>query len=246
MRKKPTKQEEKQNKKGKKKKYKVRNWREYNQMLVNRGNIELWVSEEALKAWEEKRRTGKRGKPVFYSNIAIQTALTLQQVLHFPLRQTEGFLNSVLIKIGSNKTSPDFSTLSIRAGSLPVPIQSRATRTECVHIVVDSTGAKVFGEGEWKVRKHGWSVHRRWKKLHIGVDEQTGDILLGEVTDNDTADCVMLEPLLDQVPKDVSVNQVSADGAFDKRICYEALKKKGGPHSCHTAATQCEDMEAWQ
>lgn len=226
MNKKPSKQPRKQTKGGKKK-YKVRNWQEYNQMLVNRGNIELWVSEEALKQWEEKRRSGKPGKPKFYSNIAIETALIIQQVFHLPLRQTEGFLSSILQRIGSNRTSPDFSTLSIRAALLPIRIRIRAVRAASLHIVVDGTGAKVYGEGEWKVRKHGWSRHRRWKKLHIGVDEQTGDILLGEVTDNDTADCEMLAPLLKQLPKHTPIHQVSGDGGYDRRMCYEALKKKG-------------------
>ena len=227
---KPSKQSKKQKKGGKKqekKKYKVRNWKEYNQMLVNRGNVELWVSKEALKAWEENRRSGKRGKPRLYSNIAIETALIIQQVFHFPLRQTEGFLTSILTKIGSDRTSPDFSTLSIRAETLSVHIRTRALGAESLHIVVDSTGAKVFGEGEWKVRKHGWSKHRTWKKLHIGVDERTGDILLGEVTGNDTADCEIFPALLEQIPEDISVQQVSADGAYDRRICYGALREKG-------------------
>src|SRR3989344_7609951 len=112
MKKQPSKQPKKQNKGGKNKKahYKVRNWREYNQALVERGNIIFWVSEEALKAWEEQHKTGKRGKPRIYSNIAIETALIIQQVFHLPLRQTEGFLASILKQIGSNRKAPDFST----------------------------------------------------------------------------------------------------------------------------------------
>lgn len=229
MKKQPSKQPKKQNKGGKKH-YKVRNWREYNQALVDRGNIIFWISEEALKAWEEHHKTGKRGKPRIYSNIAIETALIVQQVFHLPLRQTEGFLASILKRIGSNRKAPDFSTLSIRGGTLPVKIHARPFRKEPLHIVVDSTGAKVYGEGEWKVRQHGWSKHRTWKKLHIGIDEFTQDILLGEVTGNNTADCEILEPLLEQLPASAEINRVSADGAYDKRMCYDALKRINVAH----------------
>ena len=141
MKKQPSKQPKKQNKGGKNKKahYKVRNWREYNQALVERGNIIFWVSEEALKAWEEQHKTGKRGKPRIYSNIAIETALIIQQVFHLPLRQTEGFLASILKQIGSNRKAPDFSTLSLRAEMLPMQIHARSVRAEPLHIVIDST-----------------------------------------------------------------------------------------------------------
>lgn len=212
-----------------KKTYKVRNWPEYNQALVDRGKVTFWITEEALKAWQEQKKTGKRGKPRTYSDQAIETALVLQQVFHLPLRQTEGFLASILKRIGSERTAPDYSTISLRAQTVPVEIRVRQVRNEPLHLVVDSTGAKVFGEGEWKVRQHGWSKRRTWQKLHIGVDEATGDILLGEVTGNDTADCEMLEPLLKQLPSSARLNQVSADGAFDKRICYAALAKRKVP-----------------
>ena len=243
--KKPSKQSRKQNKREKKnkKQYKVRDWRAYNQMLVDRGNVELWVSEEALRAWEEKIKSGKRGKPRTYSNIAIETALTIGQVFHLALRQTEGFLASILKRIGSDRKAPDLSTLSLRGETLPVQILIRPLRRESLHIVIDSTGAKVYGEGEWKVRQHGWSKHRAWKKLHIGVDETTGDILLGEVTDNDTADCEVLEPLLNQLPKGTAVEQLSADGAYDKRRCYEALRKK---HVTRVAIPPQHNAKIWQ
>lgn len=212
-----------------KKQYKIRNWKEYNQALVDRGKILFWITEEAMKNWGDEKKTGKRGKPKTFSNTAIQTALTLQQVFHLPLRATEGFLASILAKIAPDLKAPDHSTLSIRGKSVPVHIRVRPIQTEPLHIVVDSTGAKVYGDGEWKVRQHGWSKRRTWKKLHIGADEETGDILLGEVTGNDTADCEMLSPLLNQLPKEQSIDQVSADGAYDKRICYKALKQKGIP-----------------
>lgn len=209
-----------------KKKYRVRNWKEYNEALVNRGKVMFWITEEAIRQWEEKRKTGKRGKPKFFSNTAIETALTIKEVFHLPLRQTEGFLTSIFQRIGATLKAPDHSTLSLRGETMSISIRVRPIRKEPLHIVVDSTGAKVYGEGEWKVRQHGWSKRRTWRKLHIGVDEKTKDILLGEVTGNDVADCEMFEPLLDQLPEEQDIAQVSADGAFDKRICYAVFRKR--------------------
>lgn len=227
--KKPSKQPRKQQTGGKKK-YKVRNWKEYNQALVDRGKVFFWITDEAIQNWEEQQKTGKRGKPRTFSNTAIETALTLQQVFHMPLRSCEGFIESILRKLGAPVQTPDYSTLSIRGKTLTVQIRVRPITHEPLHIVIDSTGVKVYGEGEWKVRMHGWSKRRTWKKLHIGVDEKTGDILLGEVTGNDAADCEMLGPLLNQLPQEQSIDQVSADGAYDKRICYDALIQRGVPH----------------
>lgn len=208
-----------------KKKYKVRNWHEYNEALVNRGRIEFWLSEDAVGKWLEERKTGKRGKPRAFSDTAIQTVLTLREVFRLPLRQTEGFVTSIFEKLDVLLPSPDHTTLSKRRKTLRVKIRVRAIRGN-VHIVIDSTGAKVYGEGEWKVRKHGWSKHRTWKKLHLGFDQATGDVLLGEVTGNDTADGDVLETLLEQLPAEETVDQVSADGAYDQRKCYGALRKR--------------------
>jgi hypothetical protein len=224
MNKKPSTSPKKKNKKEKKKKnYKVRNWREYNQALVNRGSVFFWITEKALERWNEQKKTGKRGKPKMYSNTAIETAIVLSQVFHLPLRQTEGFLASILKKLGSDNKAPDYSTVSIRMETVSVKIRVRGIGAKPLHIVIDSTGAKVYGEGEWKVRQHGWSKHRTWKKLHIGVDETSGDIIISEVTGNDTADCKILEPLLAQLPENTRIRQVSADGAYDKRLCYDVL-----------------------
>ncbi len=213
-----------------KKKYRVRNWREYNEALVNRGRIVFHITEEALKQWEadEQEKKKKRGRPKKFSNIAIETALTLGQTLHLPLRGTEGLLSEILSKLGSSCHAPDYSTLSIRGKTIPVSIRVRSPR-ERIHIAADSTGVKVFGEGEWKVRKHGWSKRRTWLELHIGVDEKTGDVIVGEVTDNSVHDSEMVKPLLDQIPA-VSIEQFSGDGAYDTRSVYDALKKRNIKH----------------
>ena len=226
---KPTKQPKKK-KTGGKKKYKVRNWREYNQALVNRGKILFWITEEAIREWEEQQKTGKRGKPKQFSDTAIETSLTLSQVFHMPLRATEGFLTDILEKLAPLLKAPDHSTVSIRSKTLSIQIRVRSISRESLHIVVDSTGVKVYGEGEWKVRQHGWSKRRTWKKLHIGVDEHSGDILIGEVTGNDTADCHILAPLLEQLPDDIMIDQLSGDGGYDRRVCYEELQRRNVPH----------------
>lgn len=240
--KKPSKSPKKQ-KSGEKKKYKVRNWKEYNQALVDRGSILFWINEEAIKNWEDQHKTGKRGKPRTFSNTAIETALTLAQVFHMPLRTTEGFLKSILHKLGVSAQVPDYSTLSIRSHDLPIQIRVRPITHESLHIVVDSTGIKVYGEGEWKVRMHGWSQRRTWRKLHIGADEITGDILLGEVTGNDVADSEVFGSLLNQLPLQQPIDQVSADGAYDRRVCYTALKERQVPH---VAIPPQHNAKIWQ
>lgn len=215
----------------KKRKYRVRNWKEYNEALVNRGRIIFHITEEALKQWEEaeQEKKKKRGRPKKFSDTAIETALTLGQALHLPLRGTEGLLSEILSKLGSSCHAPDYSTLSIRGKTIPVSIRVRSPR-ERIHIAADSTGVKVFGEGEWKVRKHGWSKRRTWIELHIGVDEKTGDIVVGEVTDNSIHDSKMVKPLLDQVPETVSIDQFSGDGAYDTRSVYDTLREREVKH----------------
>ena len=219
----------KQQKSGGKKKYKVRNWREYNQALVDRGKVMFWITEEAIRNWQEHEGKGKRGRPQQYSDTAIQTTLTVREVFRLQLRQTEGFLVSILARVAPALKAPDHSTLCIRAKTLPVAIRVRPVLSTPLHIVVDGTGAKVYGEGEWKVRMHGWSKRRMWKKLHIGIDEATGDILLGEVTGNETADGEMIPSLLRQMSEEQKIRQVSADGAYDTRMCYEELMRRGIP-----------------
>jgi len=208
-----------------KKKYKVRNWKEYNEALVNRGRLIFHMTEEAIREWEEKQKKKKKpGRPKKFSNLAIETALTLGQYFRLPLRATEGIVSDILSRMGTTCSSPDYTTLSIRGKELSINIRTRPIR-ENIHIAVDSTGIKVFGEGEWKVRKHGWGKHRTWLKVHLGVDEKTGDILMGEVTGN-THDSEAVDPMLKQIPEKQSIKQFSGDGAYDRRKCYDALKEK--------------------
>ncbi len=203
--------------------YRVRNWSEYNRSLVERGSLMVWVAPEVIAAWTAVRPTQQRGKPQTYSDLAIECMATLRAVYHLPLRATQGLLGSIFRLMQVTLTVPCYSTLSRRQPGISFrPPQRKAG--DKVHVVVDSTGVKVFGEGEWKVRQHGVSKRRTWKKLHIGVDEATGEILAVSVTDNSVADATALPGLLDQV--DEPIDQVSGDKAYDTRGSYNAIRQR--------------------
>lgn len=203
--------------------YRVRNWADYNKSLVKRGSLTVWVSEEAIKGWTDQAPSEARGRPVTYSDGAIECMAMLQAVYGLPLRGTQGLAQSIfaLMKIGLSV--PHYSTLSRRKQQLDVKLPKR-TPSEGVHVVIDSTGVKVFGEGEWKVRQHGYTKRRTWKKMHLAVDEATGEILAVGVTDNSVTDGSLMPTLLDEI--DEPIIQVSGDKAYDKRKCYEAIRKR--------------------
>jgi hypothetical protein len=151
--------------------YRIRNWKAYNQALKQRGSLTIWLEQDTIAAWKNQERNGLPGRDHTYAETAILTILTLKAVFHLPLRATEGLTASILQLARIELPIPDYSTLSRRRKTLEVPLV--VERREVRHIVVDSSGLKVYGEGEWKVRKHGWSKRRTWRKIHIGVDETT-------------------------------------------------------------------------
>lgn len=204
--------------------YRIRNWSKYNAALKQRGSLTFWVDEEVLAGWLNDEKTGKRGASPTYSDLAIATMSTMSSLFNLAGRQTQGFIESLFELMGVDLSVPDYSTVSRRLGKLSVSlpiIEGQGAR----HVVVDSTGIKVYGEGEWKVRQHGYSKRRTWRKLHLGVDEQTGEILTAVVSTNNVSDDEALEDVLDAVAEEIEV--VSADGAYDKRKCYEAIEEKG-------------------
>jgi IS5 family transposase len=203
--------------------YRVRNWANYNRSLVARGSLTVWVSPAVMASWTAVPPTGKRGHPQVYADVAIECMATLRAVYHLSLRATQGLLGSILELMKVTIEVPNFSTLSRRQGGLDFRPPQRPAG-DGLHLVVDSTGVKVFGEGEWKVRQHGWSKRRTWKKLHLGVDEASGQILAATVTDNSVADATALPGLLDQVA--APLTQVSADKAYDTRASYEAVRQR--------------------
>jgi hypothetical protein len=199
--------------------YRLRNWSEYNQALKQRGDVTFWFSEAAIRNWYYQGPT-QQGSQFRYSDLSIQTVLTLKVVYHQTLRQAEGFAKGILDLMGLSLDVPDFSTLSRRQASLKVDLPVQASR-RAVHVVVDSTGLKVYGEGEWKVRQYGFSKRRTWRKLHLGVDEATGEFLAVTLTTNSVDDASQVDPLLDQIRRPVSA--FGGDGSYDKQKVYETL-----------------------
>lgn len=166
--------------------YRIRNWSKYNAALKQRGSLTFWVDEEVLAGWLNDEKTGKRGASPTYSDLAIATMSTMGSVFNLAGRQTQGLMESLFELMRIELTVPDYSTVSRRLGKLSVSlpiIEGQGVR----HVVVDSTGIKVYGEGEWKVRQHGYSKRRTWRKLHLGVDEETGEILAAVVSTNNGA-----------------------------------------------------------
>lgn len=160
--------------------YRIRNWSEYNAGLKQRGSITFWIDEAVLSGWIVPKLSRERGASVFYSDIAIATMATVKAVYRLAGRQCQGFLTSIFVLMGFEFPVPDHSTLSRRIGKLSIALPV-LPRTEARRVVVDSTGIKVYGEGEWKIRQHGISKRRTWRKLHLGVDETTGEILAAVV-----------------------------------------------------------------
>ena len=203
--------------------YRLRNWTEYNKALVERGSLTLWVSDEVIEAWNNTARTGKRGSPRTYTDAAILCMASVQEIHHLPLRASEGLMRSVVKLLGVALPVPHYSTLSRRRKVLDVSLPRRHP-TEAFHLVVDATGVKVYGDGEWKVRQHGYTKRRTWRKLHLGADEATGEIVAAVVSTNDVTDAAVLPELVAQVADEIK--QVTGDGAYDKRDCYAAIHQR--------------------
>jgi hypothetical protein len=202
--------------------YRVTNWQEYDAALVRRGNLTLWFTEEAVAAWRAPA-TGKRGGQPIYSATAIETGLALRLVFHQPLRQTEGLLRSIATVLELDIAIPDHTTLSRRGGGLTI-LPKIVGREEPLHLLVDSTGLKIYGEGEWLDQKRGIRSPRRWRKLHLGVDANTHEIVAVELTPDDAGDVSELPGLLDQV--DTGIASVTADGAYDGEVVYDAVANR--------------------
>ena len=198
-----------------KQRHRVTNWSEYDAASRQRGSLTVWFTDEAVEAWAAEPRTTRGGRPS-YSDVAITTALTLRAVFRLALRQTEGLVASIIGLLGLDLAVPDHSTLSRRAETLRVPRPRRGR--EPVHLLVDSTGLKLCGPGEWLVEMHGARTRRGWRKLHLATDADTGRIVASALTDKDADDGSRTGPLLDRI--DGPVASFTADGAFDRDDVY--------------------------
>jgi hypothetical protein len=204
--------------------YKITNWTKYNQSLVQRGSITFWFSEDVIEQWHHPNHPAKVGHPFVYSDTAVECLLVLRELFQLPYRQTEGLGRSLVELMEISLDIPDYTSLAKRAAKLGISLDVRR-HSGAIDVVVDSTGLKVFGEGEWKMRKHGKTKHRTWRKLHLAVNPATQEIVAETLTENSCDDASQADPLLDQVRN--PTNGFYGDGAYDKWKVYETLEKRG-------------------
>ncbi|MBK5964889.1 IS5/IS1182 family transposase [Thiocystis minor] len=222
----------------KKAKYRITNWSEYDRALVARGDLTFWFDPEAIAQRWTPEPTGQRGAPWRDSDWSIQTLLVLKQVFHLPDRALEGFGRSLMRLMELDLPIPDHTHLSRRARALRVQIP-RQERTGPIHVVVDSTGLKVFGEGEWKVRQHGAGKRRTWIKVHLAVDAHAKDVLGVAVTTPAWTDGDVFRELVEQV--DGVIEQIDADGAYDTREADDVAAQ----HQAKLIVPPRENAVAW-
>jgi hypothetical protein len=207
-----------------KKAYRVRNWKNYNRSLVSRGSLMLWFSNDLAKKWKSKTISFQKGRNKYFSDEVILCALSFKQLFRITLRQTEGLLRSIVQLMKLDLIVPSYTTICRRSKLLKIDLNKNTTNEE-KHIVVDSTGIQVIGEGEWKKLKHGQTRYQVWKKLHIAMNLKDQNILSAEVTDSIRQDGNYLANLLNKIPG--KIVSVRGDGAYDKKPCYKAIFSKG-------------------
>jgi hypothetical protein len=196
----------------------IKNWSDYNNGLVNRYNITFWLTDGSI--FDAPALTKKRGRPQKYSNGLIELGLMVKSIYRLPYRGLEGFLCGLFNYSAKNKPIPDYSTFCVRAADLDVKVKTSLKSGDPLHVLVDSTGLKIYGEGEWKVRTHGASKRRTWRKLHLVMDAKTQHIIGMSLTKNDVGDQEHLPALLAKMPRDLSILSVTGDGIYDSYTCY--------------------------
>ncbi len=199
--------------------HRVTNWREYDASLRNRGSLIIWFAPAAIAGWKAQPRTTPGGQR-HYSDLAIETALTLRAVFRLALRQSEGLIGSIMKMLEIDLPVPDHMTLSRRACGLPICTPARIGTGE-LHLIVDSTGLKLRGAGEWLFEKRGTTKRRVWRKLHIGIDAGKGVIVAFDLMGKDVDDASHVPTLLDQLTQ--APASFMADGAYDRAATYDAI-----------------------
>ncbi|HGS4996611.1 TPA: IS5 family transposase, partial [Vibrio cholerae] len=203
--------------------YKTTNWKQYNKALINRGSLTFWIDEEVIRQWKQSKQK-KRGRPRFFSDLAITTALMMKRIFSMPLRTLQGFIDSVFLLAHVPLQCPHYTCISRRAKQVEVSFKPQ-TSGVVRHLAIDATGLKVYGEGEWKVKKHGTDGKRRvWRKLHLAVDTNTHEIIAAELSLSNVTDAEVLPNLLKQTRR--KIVEISGDGAYDTKACYEAIRIK--------------------
>lgn len=199
---------------------KIVNWNEYNMGLKQRGSLTIWIPENIEKIWYAEKES-RKGKPCIYSDTAIEFVLTIGKIYNQRLRQATGLVESIFQLLQIDLPVPDYTTIS-RRGDLEVTLNVNKTK-EGIHLTLDSSGMKKYGEGEWKVRKHGYTKHRMWKKIHIGIDSD-GEIRMGLLTENNVTDADGYLAMSSQ--EGARILSFRGDGAYDRRKIYEHLENK--------------------
>lgn len=211
----------------KKDKYRTRNWREYNQSLVNRGSITFWFDENAIQKWYSVERSNKPGRPDTYSDDAIRCGLLVKAVFRTALRALQGFLKSIIEILGLDLMCPHYSVFCRRAKGLRIPLRRLLKPGEKLNVIFDSTGIKVFGEGEWKVRKHGYSKRRTWRKVHVGMCADSGQVVISAMTSNNVSDDEAMVHMMGAL-EGTPLGDILGDGAYDTVDCREVVHDLGG------------------
>jgi len=204
----------------------ARNWRKYNEALVQRGSVTFWFTEDMIEKWHVNDSSNRRGRPRKYSDIAITCGLTLKAIFKITFRAVEGFMRSLIDRLKISAESPDYSLLCKRQKTLIVNLPRKNLHTnEGIHILVDTTGLKIFGEGEWKVRQHGTVKKRLWRKLHLAINAESQEIEAFRLTKLGIQDCEGFSPLINDIKG--KIDEVTGDGAYDRYEAYTLSKKKG-------------------
>jgi len=210
--------------------HRIRNWKDYNRSLINRGNLTIWFSDDAIKSWYKRPEENKRrGRPFMYSDTYIELALTIRTLFHLPLRATQGFLEGLIFLLGLDLQVSHYSRLSRRASTLNIQLNTLKTAgKEPTDLVIDSTRLKIFGEGEWKMRTHGKQKRRTWRKYHVSVNPATHEVTALELTEANVHDCTVLPALL---LSQKNIGRVYADGAYSFKQGFDAIAQVGGTPS---------------
>jgi hypothetical protein len=208
-------------------KYQIRNWRHYSQSLVNRGSITFWFSEDVIVEWHATEKSGKPGRPQVYADCAIRCGLAIKAVFRIALRALQGLVTSLIKILGLSIKCPHYSLFSRRAKGLQIPMRQFLKPGEHLDVVFDSTGFKVYGEGEWKVRKHGYSKRRTWRKVHVGMCVNTGQVVVSATTSNNVSDDVTMLEMMTALDG-VKLGDVLGDGAYDTIDCRQFIHDRGG------------------
>ncbi|WBX37085.1 IS5 family transposase [Acinetobacter schindleri] len=218
--------------------YRTTNWSSYNRALINRGNISIWF--DPGTQWYAQPK-GKQGRNQTYSDTAIQYCLMIRSLFRLSLRMATGFVQSLIKLCGLDWTAPDYSSLCRRQKHIDIAISYQKS-CDGLHLLIDSTGLKFLGEGEWKRKKHQSEYRRQWRKLHIGIDAKTLQIRAVQLTTNNVSDSQVLGDLLAQIPLDEQIDSVYTDGAYDTKYCRQVISDR----QAHAVIPPRKNAKPWK